>query len=248
MIRDVEDRRARRIVLITWCLALAVLPLLWVHRASSGSQEYVDDDGEIRDTLMDACLVMLGWALIVGATVRPLRRSVLVAGAGGASALAALTGALRWGYGRIDRTPVVLEPGFWERMTGLALRGLILIVLGVALGYLIRGIAERFGRRPRLLVVSFVALGVGAVTELLGAQLPRGRFQLSTYIAGWLHGERLIYRPTADCPAGPCSAYLATWQSSLPVLAAVAATALLAGRWCRPARAAPPPGARSADA
>jgi hypothetical protein len=231
-----EEPRIRRIVLVTWCTAVGVLPLLWAYRASRGSQEFVNDDGEIRDTLEYACVVLLFWALAVGAVVRPLWRSLLVASGGGALALAALGGALRWGYGRTHRTSSVLEPDFWERMIGIAFRGLVLMVLGVALGYAIRGIAERAGRRPRVGVVSLAAFAVWAVTEALGARLPQGRFQLSTYVAGWLHGELLVYRPTAGCPAGPCSVYHASWQRSLPVLAAVATVALLAGLVCRTVR------------
>lgn len=236
MIRAVGEQRTRRIVLATWGAAVAALPLLWVYHAARGSQEFVNDDGEIRDTLASACVVLLLWAPAVGAVVQPLWRSLLVAGTGGALALAALGGALRWGHRRIDRTHSVLEPAFWERMTWLALRGLVLMMLGVTLGYAIRGIAERLGRRPRTGLVALAVLVGWAVTEALGSRLPQGRFQLSTYIAGWLHGQRLVYRPTADCPAGSCSVYHATWQRSLPVLTAVVAVALLVGRLCRTAR------------
>lgn len=236
------EARQRRLVLVTWGAAVAVLPLLWIHHAAQGSQEFVNDDGEIRDTLLYACFVLLFWALAVGTIVRSLWRSLLVAVGGAAVALAALGGTLWWGYGRLHRTHSPIEPGFGLRMTGLALRGVALVVLGVAIGYAIRGLADRFRGRSRVGVVSVAVLALCAGTEMLGARLPRGRFQLSTYIAGWLRGELLIYRPTPECPAGPCSVYHADWRKSLPVLAGTAAVALLIGWLCRALRPPHPPG------
>lgn len=123
MIGTVTERRT---LLISWYAVLAVLPLLWAYRAAEGSQEFVDDDGEIRDTLLSAPVLLLFWALAVDALVRPLWRSALVAVCGGALALGALGGSLRWGYGRIRRVPGVLEPDFWGQASALALRGVTL--------------------------------------------------------------------------------------------------------------------------
>ncbi|MEV6342916.1 hypothetical protein [Actinoplanes sp. NPDC051851] len=229
-------------------VALLLLPLLWVSFAAAGSQEYVDDDGEIEQTLQAAGVVLLLWALFAGTGSRPLFRSLLVSLSGAVPVLAALCVTLYLGYHAVRPDGVVADPAFRSGALGIAFRALFLALLGTALGYAIGGVARRFSP-PRYGLAALGLLLLWAVAEFIGRMIPTGRFQLSTHLVAWVAGDWIIYRPPASClgqNAATCGMYHATWQRSLPVLATLALAALAVGWSAR--RFSPAPAAAPTDA
>ncbi|MEV1329919.1 hypothetical protein AB0J20_10130 [Micromonospora costi] len=236
-----ETSRTRRVVLVSLAALVLVLPALWASFASAGSQEFSNDEGEIEHTLQGAAVLLLLWSLIVGAVVRSLWLSLVVSAGGGAAVLGALCAALAFGY-RTLRPSTHLASGFWAGAGGIGLRGLGLAVLGVSVGFAIGGIARRLSTpvtRPPVVGVSLAVLMVWLLSECIGWVIPSGRFQLSTHLIGWVAGDWIIYRPPSSCvgqEAATCGMYHATWQRSLPVLAAVASAALIIAWVVRAAR------------
>ncbi len=238
-----ETSRPRRVVLICLVAIVVLLPLVWSYFASAGSQEFIDDDGEIENTVQGAAVLLLLWSLVVGTALRSLLLSLMVSVGGSAVVLAALCTALAIGY-RMVRPSTGVDAQFWAGTTGIALRGLGLAVLGTAVGFAIGGIARRLSpplARPPVAGTSLAMLAVWLLGEAIGQTIPTGRFQLSTHLVGWVSGDWIIYRPPNSClnqVAATCGMYHATWQRSLPVLATVALVALAVG-WAARRQQAP---------
>ncbi len=227
--------RSRRVVIVSLGAVIAALPLAWAGFASAGSQEFSDDAGEIEHTMQAAAVLLAIWSVVVGAALRSLTRSLLLAVGVGALLTLSLGACLWYGYRTVR--PGHLDPGFWPGAAGLVLRGLGLAVLGVAVGHAAGALARRFGLPAGVTAGGVLALGL--LAEVVGAQIPTGRFQLSTHLVGWVAGDWLIYRPPADCSgqhAATCGMYHATWQQSLPVLATITVLALATGRLATHAR------------
>ncbi|WP_229074846.1 hypothetical protein [Actinoplanes sp. DH11] len=213
----------RRILISTLVLVVA-LGFGWVSAASAGSQEYVDDLGEIEQTMQTAGILLLLWSLTVGVLVRSLTRAMLLSAGGGAILVLTLSAFLWYGYHSVHpATDASIDPA-------LATRAVALAVLGAALGFATAAVARRFA-------LPTAGVGAGALllwllAEAIGWAVPTGRFQLSTHLVAWVAGDWIIYRPPASCvgqDAATCGMYHATWQKSLPVLAVLLAAALLIG-------------------
>ncbi|MET3425489.1 hypothetical protein BJ973_004701 [Actinoplanes tereljensis] len=139
-----------RTALIWFIVAAAAVPLLWLFISSAGSREFLDPTGDARRTLVAAALVAGLWAAIATTLLRPPVVALFAAVTGGLALIAATTALLPAGYAAAG-SQYDLGPGFAAEAWGIAGRGAVLILPGMAIGYGVAYLTRRltpYAERP----------------------------------------------------------------------------------------------------
>ncbi|SCE67370.1 ABC transporter permease subunit [Micromonospora mirobrigensis] len=135
-----------------------------------------------------------------------------------------------WLIGQWAGRPGRLDDAFWRSLGGLFGRGLLLVLLGTAVGFAIatlgRHTAAALGAAAGYVVVW--EGGARVVMEILDVRSPE-RWVLSSYVGAWLNGRIQFSTDVVCYGRSDCSGvWSLTAAESLPVLLTVAAVLVVA--------------------
>ncbi|WP_213004373.1 hypothetical protein [Paractinoplanes toevensis] len=176
-----------RTALIWFIVAAAAVPLLWLFISSAGSREFIDPPGDARRTLVAAALVAGVWAAIAGTLLRPAV-AALAAAAGGLALIGATAAVLPAGYAAAG-SQYDLGPGFAAEAWGIAARGAVLILPGMAIGYAVAFLTRRltpYAERPPTGWVFAAAALLFLFVDALGLAAAPGHRLVTGPLLDWI--------------------------------------------------------------